>query len=585
MRRVRGRAILAVVCAGVWAGAARHGPAQSEVYCTLVSTTVDKLSNATRVTLTTDGLVTGDYDAANFVRREGNESVPRRLKIIPFRLTNARTRLGSFVDVGQYPISHVSFSVPKDSREGVGLDVSVVLYRRSFVELVWLGRNAFFGTDEAPYVRIRVSDDRRSVIITARSDRYREPEASEKTAAPSPKSRRLEVTRAGAGRLNVLAVNAELGAVLSEVASQAGAQIAVRGGASYRASMSVKNVSLDGLLRAVGRAYGLSVKSVGGIYYVTDGLPGEVDSYWAAPTASFQLQHLQAEQALDLLPEFLLPYVHVDQEKNRLVATGPPQLLDKLEADLRVIDRPVAQIKVSGVVVEELTGGGLDLASEVIYATGSTETRLDAEAGQLGFGVVDGRLADVRANLRGLVRRGRIRTRVCPSVVVASGEEAHLFLGQRRHFAFQRSTLEWGHWPPTVRQEVVLESTEVGSRIWTRPWSSDGETITLETFIEANTVLTVSDEGLPRVASRNAYGVRRITSGDTVAFGGLTLDTPSRSRRQIGPDDWPLLSDLGGGRTRDYTTTRTLVLLSARASLDASDLAAPGPSRAEGTME
>jgi hypothetical protein len=551
--------------------------AQTEVYCNLTEVKIDRLSNATRVTLTTDGVVRGTFDPDDFRVPEGNDYRPLRLRSFPFRLVNCRTRLGSFVDVSAYPVSHLSLSIPRESREGVGLDVELVLYKRGNLNSMWLGED-WYGdwSPDPPGVRAERSRDGHSIVILVTSDRRYEPEPSRAEVAPSESS--LTVTADEAGRISVRALNTPLGDVLRRVSEETGLQIAVRGGANYRASLAVRDVASDALLRAIARAYGLSVRSVGGICYVTEGLPTEVDSYWAAPTASFRVQHLPAEEAVELLPDFLLRYVHVSQGDNALVATGPPQLLDKLEADLRKIDRPTPQIWLSAILVEAVRRNALDAASELVLADGHQEFSVSGNTGRLGYRIVDGRLADLHAKLRALEEKGAIRTRVCPSVTVRSGARGELFLGRRQFFAFARPRYN----DDRISQEVVLESADIGSRIRVRPWTGDGEHLTMELRVQANTILTIDNQGLPLVATRSVEGAIQTVADDTVVVGGLALETAEGRRRRARPLDLLFLSDLVRARARTDNLTDALVLLAARASYSPRDLAPTPEQRAKG---
>ena len=555
---------LGILAASLVAAGCPRAWGQTEIYCTINKSKIDTLTNATRVTISADGLIQGEFDRGDYWIREGNDYRPAFIKRFPFKLTNARTKIGSFIDVSTYPISHISMTIPRESREGVGLDMEVVLYRRANLERIQFNNRGGTGTWDwdGNAVRIEQSRDGRQLIITARTGRYRQPEETKEEVAPERSS--LEVTRDDQGLVTVKALNTELGKVLRAVSDVNGMQIAIRGGANYRSSMSIEGAPTETLMRAVSRAYGLSVRSVGGIYFVTEGLPTEVDSYWAAPTATFALYHIPAAEALELLPEFLLRYVHADPERNALVATGPPQLLDKLESDLRAVDQPVPQIQLSAIVVEKVADDSLDLASEIVYGRKSHEFQASGDTGGLSYRIVPEAMRDLHIKLRALEESGVIRTRICPTVTTLSGRMGNIFLGRRQFFAFNAPARRG-------RQEVVLESTDVGSRIITMPWTGDGEHIKLLLRVEANTVLTVDSEGLPSVATRSAQGGVRVTSGDTVVFGGMLVESPSNGKRRAGRESWPIVSGLGRGKTRRNNLTEALVLLSARASYDYSD--------------
>ena len=553
-RRLPAAAACVALCLGAFL-ARQVVCAQSQVYCTVNKVTVESLTNSVRITITTDGVPEFDTSWNEYYTRQGGSWVPNRLPVIHFSLPNARSAVGSFADVASYPVSHVQFAVPRDSREGVGLEVSVVLYRAAVVRHVQAGWWHFGSqqtTPTPPSFEIAQSRDRSSIMIIVRSDRYCEPGVAREVAAPERSS--LSVTSEADGLISVHALNTPLGEVLRAISETDGIATVVRGGANYRASMTINRAAPALLMRAIARGYGLSVRMTDGVYYVTEGLPTEVDSYWASSTATFPLRNVSPSQALDLLPDFLLRYVHVNAEQNAVVAAGPPQLLDKLESDLRAIDQPPRQIELSAVLVEEREAGGLDLATELVLASGGHTLRAAGATGSLGYELVEDGLRDLQVKLQALRDRDVVATRVCPSITVASGSHAELFLGKRHYFAFLATR--------GGVQEVTLTSTDVGSALSADPWTGDGRSITIPLRVQANTVVSVDSAGLPLVATREARGTVRMISGDTLIFSGLRMATAEGRRGKI---PVPIIGDLTQTQARRVDTSAALVLLSARA--------------------
>ena len=78
------RSTLLLACSG--AGA------QTEVYCTVNSVKAEALTNATRVTISADGMIEGEYDRDDFRRRVCTHYAPQAQRAFPFRLVNARTK-------------------------------------------------------------------------------------------------------------------------------------------------------------------------------------------------------------------------------------------------------------------------------------------------------------------------------------------------------------------------------------------------------------------------------------------------------------------------------------------------------------
>jgi Flp pilus assembly secretin CpaC len=189
-----------------------------------------------------------------------------------------------------------------------------------------------------------------------------------------------------------------------------------------------------------------------------------------------------------------------------------------------------------------------------------------AETGRIGYTIVPEPLHDLQVRLRALEEVGRIRTRVCPSVTVASGSKADLFLGSRQYFLFLTS-------PRYAAQEVILTSADVGSRISAQPWTGDAQTIVVPLQVQANTVASVDDQGLPLVSTRRAKGTVRLQSGDTILFSGLAMELTERGRRRLAPPSSLLAGELLPSHRRRREATEVLVLVSARGRYEAREAA------------
>lgn len=205
-------------------------PAQTRLACNITDVTVKQLSNAVEVTLKADGLLRAQINYQDFISVDELGEWSRTARTdIPVRLTNAQSQVGTFVDVGTYPVSYVELVTPAEEREGVGLDVRVVLYESAIMR--------YFDVDNASdwewgvswgtiAFDVRKSRDGRSLSILVWSDRH------EEVVAP-PKPRReqnlpvelsVSVER---GLLTVHAVNAPLEELASEVARATGATVYV----------------------------------------------------------------------------------------------------------------------------------------------------------------------------------------------------------------------------------------------------------------------------------------------------------------------------------------------------------------------
>lgn len=564
MRRGRRSASHLMVAAGpvgaaalllLAAGTAR---AQTAAYCYLTEIKAEALSNAVRVIFTTDGTINPHFNLNDFWTSSYD---PMRLTSIRFSLPDARSQVGSFKDIAEYPVSHVGLSVPRDSREGIGLDVELALYRPGTVVQYDLGSGEswYMGWPDmgGPLIQISMSTDRRSLIIVVLSDRHREVGAQAE-GAQLPRRTSLDVTPGPDGRLTVHALNADLGHVVEAVAAAAGVQAAVGDEVQRQGSLSLTNMDVQSVFHAIARAYGLSLDRSEGLYRFSEGTPESVGAYGGSASAVFPIEHMPADDALELLPDFLLRYVRVDRAHNALAMTGPPQLLAKLGATLQRVDLPQPQIELRPLIVERVAEGGLERALEVLLARGNTEAQLATGSGNLGVEVLPEPLRDLQARLRALERRGWIRLRIAPVVVVRNHQQGNLFVGQTLYYP-----IVVGYY-----QQVQLTSVEVGTRVWCQPWTG-GKAITVPLYLEANSIVSVDEQGTPLIATRRLNTQVRVEPEDTMVLGGLTMLTTDAERRHLPAlRQAPSLDAALGAEIRSTQETDVLMLLQARVAAE-----------------
>ncbi|MCA1597281.1 MAG: hypothetical protein LC772_12780, partial [Chloroflexi bacterium] len=246
-------AVLMVLASGL--PPARAQESSAFVYVTDVQVT--QLSNAVRLTIEADGTI--DLDQGNDLIFQFVTATPE-LRITPvrqmrLRLLNCRSRLGSFKDVGLFPVDHVEFAVPQDSSNGVGLDVTI-----SFDEPVLPGKimDEFdSGGTTRPTVSVIASADRRGIIVTVTSDLFPEHKVVRKSVS-SPGVQSLAVSTLPNGDVDVEAVNEPLSAVLRKISQVTGLSLGIDAG-SERLISAVLRQSPSEVITSLAGAYGLAL--------------------------------------------------------------------------------------------------------------------------------------------------------------------------------------------------------------------------------------------------------------------------------------------------------------------------------------
>ena len=519
--------ILCVAAVTAISGVAAH----ALVYCNITEVTATQLSNGVQVTIQADGIL-------NDIWNSGHDTTGR----YEVRFTNARNGTGeNFIDVSLFPVSHIELSVPQDAREGVGVQMAIVMV-------------------EPSPVNFTRSNDRRSVIITVSSSRtLEESEAAGSTDEAEPEA---EITvEETDGLVSVTAVQADLHDLLGKIAQVTGANLAVDDAVEAEVSLHLRDLSVDQLLHAIASAYGLALTQVDGVYMFSRGVPQDLAAYRLSGTASFPLRYTRAEAAAGLLPTFLYSYLHVNDEQNAIVVTAPQQMLDKIQSDLEVVDTAPPQILIEAVAVEFTSTedrdrvlrmfrgdllGGTD--SEGIAVPPEYWGTVDSRSGEIEYANVGELPRDFEARLRVLETQQQAEILAAPRMAVMNGHQADIFIGVRRFII-----VEFVSYGQTNER---IQGVDVGVKLRVRPLTGGGGEITLNIEPDGTEVSNISEldpaTGLPVLSTRRTGTTVRVQDGETVMIGGL-----SRQQSEDRVTSIPLLGDLPliGGlfRSRSHT--------------------------------
>jgi len=530
---------------------------QGIAYCNVTKVETKRLVNAVQVTIQADGLMRVRWREEDFFNVEAIQTgqwdkLLKQVPVLPLKLVNARSKVGSFVDVGIYPISHVEISIPPDAPEGVVLDLRVVLFAPGTtwsIQTPW-GWNIGMDNIKAPAISIRLTQDQRSLIIIATSDRRTIPPV-ERHRPPTDARTELLVSFEKES-LSVYALNADLRQVVGEIARKSGKAIQADDTVDHIVSLSLRDVTVEEALQALATTYGLSLEREGPVIRLSEGVVRDLPTYGESALETIRLKYLSAISARDSLPEFLLRYLHVNREENALTVFGPRLLVEKVREDLQKIDRPVPQIEIEAMAVEfssiEDLEAALNLTSQVpardsqgnptydvngypIYTvTGS----LDSATGNITYNSVGKLSEEFQARLHALESSGRVRIRAKPRAVALNGQTARLFVGRQKYIKVNY----YDYWYEAYLSRIL--AVDVGAKLEITPWAGGNGEITAEVAPEVSNIVELERlTGLPVVSTRNARTTVRVKDGETIVIGGLSIDQNEARRQKI-----PLLGDL-----------------------------------------
>ncbi len=341
-------------------------------------------------------------------------------------------------------------------------------------------------------------------------------------------SERLGVPEPPPQRFRMDALHTPLGQLLDELSAVTGTPLIARGEetAATDVSLLLPDATLAAALRALSLGYGLIVSprssnagsgyeiARGGVTGVTERLP---------------LKNLSPEQARLLFPDFLLPVLQADVENNALIVSGSPELIERLRRDIAKLDVPRAQVRVEVQVIEFATSEDARIALQTTQSAGGQTQSGDSQTGTLSVTIAESEKRRFSANVDALAARGRARIRARPFVVVASGAQGTLFLGQSRFVTVVQNR--------RGRQTATAVSLPIGYSLTVTPTVGAAGDVTLELNPRVSTVDAVERAtGLPTLGIREVNTVTRLSVGDTLVVAGLDSNLDFDTKRPLSRD-------------------------------------------------
>lgn len=518
-----------------------------DAYCTVTKVTTAALSNGATITVEADGML--EY-------RVRTEQGSRTRQII-VDLENARSGLASDLIRPQdiYPISFISFTIPGDAINGIGL--------RMQVELV----------DSATFQMADQSDPQK-LIFTIRTERTiprsgngsSSAASSGTTAAAGDGKEELEVTCDEGGMVTLRALKADIHRVVAELARSAGANVAVDDAVRRKVSMNLTGLTPQQVLQGIASGYGLALSSVGDVQMLSEGIPTDLPTYGRSATTSYPLTYVKVDDAASLLPPFLIEYLRRNPQQNSIVVTAPRQMLDKIGRDLRSIDVAPPLIMVEVVAMEVTRDGSAESFLRWAYGGPDTELSGNTRTGEVDYeegesfgiagGVVDTETLSLR--IRGLLNQGSAKIHAQPRMAALNGETANILIGRDR---FIRMTYSSGN-----DQQERIETVRVGVSLELTPWTGGNGEITSDVECEVSNIVEIdADTGIPRLSTRRAEANVRARDGETIIIGGLLQRQQERTERRIPIlSELPLIGPLFRSASNTSTDTELVFLLTPR---------------------
>jgi Type II secretory pathway, component PulD len=389
-------------------------------------------------------------------------------------------------------------------------------------------------------------------------------------------------------KVTLTAVNAPLSQVLEEIARQTGIDLLVVGSADEKVTVRLSDVSVEEALRMVlmGTKY-IVIPMLGreGEHQEEKHQSGNPNqrrfligewgdpTKWTSPTLSalletrrFDLKFLKAEQIPQILsPAIPTGIVKVLSDQNAVLVTGPKEFLDRVEKEIEKADRPARQVVIEAQVLEVSERGMRQLAIGLSGQRGM----LKGEWGtsnfpglllvlQEGAGLPSQFLAQIQA----LIEKGEAKTLARPKVSAVSGKKASIEVVQELYF---RTAPFFGP-TPTQPTPIVpffqLQAITAGVKLEIMPVIGAEGDILLEITPEVSSVVGITTEGLPQLATRKATATIWVREGQTVVLGGLRQREESKVTTKFPLiSSLPLLGEIFKSHRKEVRESELIILL------------------------
>jgi type II secretory pathway component GspD/PulD (secretin) len=337
----------------------------------------------------------------------------------------------------------------------------------------------------------------------------------------------------------------DLRQVLTDLSLESGIPIiwdnTVQGLVTYEAVDQPLEEVLEAILYPVGFTY----RSYKGKYIVGSANPEDPAFGLVSGTEVIDLSNTDAVDAIAMLSDYFKPYVKASKIRNAICITAPISIIDRLKADIKLIDEPPVQILIDVVVTEISTRAlrkiGLDwsLTKSTGNPTWNVKTdhtdiagkTISADFTDTAFDLGD-YTGELLGSLEAMVQSGEAKIRANPRLTTVNGNKAEIGITKDQYFIIQTST------SPTYSYNT-LQSISSGIRLEITPLVSDDNEITIRVRPEVGDVVGSGAEGLPEISVRSANTIIRVKDGETSTIGGLNFQTEKTNRKKI-----PLLGSI-----------------------------------------
>lgn len=357
--------------------------------------------------------------------------------------------------------------------------------------------------------------------------------------------------------------SADIISVLRDISAQTGVNILSEPSVQGWVTMELLEVPLEEALDMIAGPLGYTwVKQ--GNYYIVGSADAQNPAYHMfTDTEVIRLRYAQADAVAKLLSEFFEPNVKVDPVANVIAVTGTRSVIDRVKADIALIDKPAKQVILEAVVMEMTTDTGKNNKADwrVQASVGAPDPVMplsgfvDFVSGMWSGKVsMQGGLTQLLTSIKIMVDSGEAEITATPKLMALDGHTAEIFLGREKYISVSTTTTE------TMTQSR-LEAIKTGITLRFTPRITDSGEIIMVIEPEVSDAVEVTG-GFPIVNRRTVSTTVMLRDGETLVIGGLKLKSEYESTSKVPLlGDLPVLGLLFSSKKKASVETETVVLI------------------------
>lgn len=343
---------------------------------------------------------------------------------------------------------------------------------------------------------------------------------------------------------------------LLEISNQAKVPVVMDPTLTGTVTLNLTDVPLESALTMVLFSGNYAYSYDGRAYYVGSADP-QSPGYAKLTTTRVVRTYMAPKDVTARLSKVFAPYVSYSDNSSTLTLTGPTSTLDRIEADIRLVDRAPHQVMIEVLVVETKVGGDASLGVDYGKINATLERSFRWESSLQTINQLDV-LARLAATFDLLAADNVAKIRSHPKIVTSEGVPAEIRAHVESYVIF---TLP-GVTVFTSQVSVIHSGTtlKVTPRV-----GRDGE-IDLAIEPEVADVVGISGEqtgSLPVISRRAVKSNVRVKNGDVVIIGGL-YEQAARDLKRGLPflKEVPVVNLLAGSQESHSTQTELLIFVS-----------------------